>query len=341
MTGFEAIKALRAFMGGTPPDEELIHLLLSHGCGYLFPDRLPTEKLALNRMAVKERLRVCKDVFARIDFPYAVVKGAVLSQRVHDDPFRRMSGDVDLLIRRQDADALKALLHAEGFIQGRITEEGVVPFSRREILFQTAMSHQTAPYIKETGHPLCPYVNVDANMDILWGESEARGDMDLVLAHTESANILGTSLRRLTPEMEFIALCLHHYKDINSLYLLSRGSLRLKPFMDLYLYLKNVRPRADVICTLAEKLSVGAYLCVCLAQVNEIFSDEISEAYYQALIPYEQKELNNALGLNAQERRSWDISLLERLFHSDLLTHISSRLTTEDKMKIELNSHFM
>lgn len=341
MTQAEILKAIRAFAAGGEADEDFSQILFRHGCGYLLPHRLPAEETALNRVAIKERFRVCKGVFERIDFPYAVIKGAVLSRRVHGDPFARRSGDVDLLIRRQDADALKAILYAEGFLQGRITEEGLVPFTRREILFQTAMSHQTAPYLKETGHPLCPYVNVDVNLDILWGECEVRGDMDFVLAQTEAVQILDVPLRQLTPEMEFIALCLHHYKDMNSLYLLSKGGLRLKPFFDLYLYLKNVRPDAEAICAAAEKLSVGAYLCACLSQVYAIFADEVSERYWQALLPYEQKGLADSFGLSEKERKPWGLSLPERLFHPELSSYMLSLCSEEDKKKIKMNALFM
>lgn len=46
--------------------------------------------------------------------------------------------------------------------------------------------------------------------------------MGLVLSATEPAEICGAPLRKLSCEMELIALCLHHYKDANSLFLLMR-----------------------------------------------------------------------------------------------------------------------
>ncbi|MBQ9121534.1 MAG: nucleotidyltransferase family protein [Clostridia bacterium] len=341
MTHSEILEELRAFVCGHAPSEELADLLMRHGCGYLLPDGLPQEERILNRIAVTERYRICRSVFERIRFPYAVVKGAVLSERMHGDPFARASGDVDLLIRRQDADSMKALLLSEGFVQGRVTDGGIVPFTRQEILFQTAMSHQTAPYIKQTGHPLCPYVNVDVNLDVLWGECEARGDMELVLSHGEEASLLGVSLRRLSPEMELVALCLHHYKDMNSLYLLTKSGLRLKPLFDVYLYLKNVRPAPDGIQRIAEALGVGDYLYVCIAHAHEIFADEISASYLGHLAPLGNTELLNSFGLNASERKQWKLSLPERLFHPSLATYVLAHCSEGERKKIEFNNLLM
>lgn len=259
----ELLKAIRVLAGGSSPDTDIAEFLYRHRCYYLL-STLPrplyaqalTAENALNRIAVKERYKACRSLFEQISFPYAVIKGAVLSHMAYGDPFVRHSGDIDLLICRKDADALKALLLSLGFVQGRITDGGIVPFSRHEILFQATASHQSAPYVKQTGNPLCPYVNVDVNMDILWGESEEKADMDTVLANTERTVLLDVPFRKLTAEMEFIALCLHHYKDMHSLYLLSGGSMRLSLFCDLYYYLRNVHPGTEKLRALARALRV-------------------------------------------------------------------------------------
>ena len=53
--------------------------------------------------------------------------------------------------------------------------------------------------------------------------------MGLFLSATEPAEICGAPLRKLSCEMELIALCLHHYTDANSLFLLMQNGLRLSP----------------------------------------------------------------------------------------------------------------
>ena len=243
MTNIEIIESVRAAACGQVPRQDISALLYRHGCHSIllrFADprlkqQLIVEK-ALNTVAVKERFKACKCLFEQNDIQYAVIKGAILSYALYGDPFIRSSGDIDILIHRRDTDKTKALLKETGFVQGRATEHGIVPFSRREILFQSSMSHQTAPYVKQTGNRLCPYVNLDVNTDIMWGESEEKSDMDIVLNFTEKFELLGTHFYKFSPAMEFISLCLHHYKDMNSLYLLSKGSLRLGLFCDIYDY---------------------------------------------------------------------------------------------------------
>lgn len=61
-------------------------------------------------------------------------------------------------------------MQKNNFIQGRIVGNNIFPLSREEIMFQTLMTHQTAPYIKKTSNVFCPFVNVDINTDIVWGK---------------------------------------------------------------------------------------------------------------------------------------------------------------------------
>ena len=348
MTNQQIIKAVRTLALGAVPDIDISELLYQHGCEYLLsliPNSPYWKELMLKRVlnvaACRERYRTCRCVFDQTEIPYAVLKGAVLSQVAYGDPALRSSGDIDILIRRQDASRLKQFLYSNGFVQGRVTDNGIVPFSRREILFQTSMSHQTAPYIKETGSRLCPYINLDVNMDILWGENEEKADMDYVLEYTEYGNLFDVSFRKLTPEMDFLSLCLHHYKDMNSLYLLSGGSLRLRLFCDIYFYLSHVHPDVQKLTALCRHLHVGKYIYVCLFHTREIFGDGVCNTYLEALAQERDATLLDAYGLNAKERRKWRMGLLERLFHSNLSGYLQSQFTEAEKEKIKMNRELM
>lgn len=79
---------------------------------------------------------------------------------------------------------------------------------------------------------------MDVNYDIFWGERDEQADMDAFLTNLRNIAIEGVEVRELAPEEEFISLCLHHYKDMNSVYLLSMGNLRLSLLCDIYYYLK-------------------------------------------------------------------------------------------------------
>ena len=349
----DILNAVRALAQGKQPAADISDILYEHGCFYLLSmlkaenryTKAAQTQAVLNRISVRERYAVCRPLFQAFDdagIPYAVVKGAVLSQAVYGDCGLRASGDIDLLMDRRDIDEVEAVLAGNGFIQGRVTDEGVVPFTRKELLFQTALSHQTAPFIKRTTNPLCPYVNVDINLAILWGESRVKGDMGLVLSATEPAEICGAPLRKLSCEMELIALCLHHYKDANSLFLLMQNGLRLSLFCDIYFYMKRCRPDLHVLGTLCRQLQVTAYVYYCLYYANRVFDDDALLSPYLSTLETERAiGLLDTYGLEEAERKKWDMDFEERLFHPDFAGYFRTCLTPSDINKIQANSRFM
>ena len=341
MTADKIIEAVRAHVRGEEAEKnDILDILRAHRCYPLIKQGNTAQEMmerVVNLAAVKERYRVCEPFFKNASFPYAVIKGAVLSSAVCGDPYRRVSGDIDILINRRDTDKAKTVLKSCGFVQGRVTENGIVPFSRKEILYQTSTSHQTAPYVKETANRLCPYVNVDINMDILWGECEHRSNMDEVLCHRENHSLFDINFYKLTPEMEFVALCLHHYKDMNSIYLLSQRGLSLGLLCDIYFYLKNARPIANKIGEISRQFDVGKYVYVCLSHTMEIFEDTLLIPYMENLKNDCDERLLNSFGLNDKERKYWDIPLKERLFHPALPQYMKKFLTDADVEKINVN----
>lgn len=346
------LESIRALANDEPLAFDISRLLYEHNCFCLLSKHpgphAYTEQLqadgALNRICVRERYRQCLPIFEALEsggISYAVIKGAVLSQAAYGDAAARRSGDIDLLISQRDIDEVKRLLLNDGFVQGRVTDEGIVPFTRRELLFQTAMSHQAAPFIKETGNPLCPYVNVDVNLDILWGESETKTDMDFVLSETEPVDICGISVRKLPGEMELIALCLHHYKDMNSLYLLSQGSLKLSLFCDLYFYLRRSKLDTIRLKTICDKLKVRDYVYYCLYYTSRLFNDSLFGGYLSAVKTEKSEGILNTFGLAHEEKREWSLDFFERLFSADLNRYLSLNLSAADWDKIQVNREYM
>lgn len=341
MTNDEIISSVRSLVKGEQPITDVCEILFRHKCFYLLSmlknnPYLKTLTLArvVNSAALKERYTALQPFFENSPFPYAVIKGAVLSQAAYKDLLIRSSGDIDILISRKNSDQMKEYLRSLGFIQGRILEDRIVPFSRREILFQTAMSHQTAPYVKETESKLCPFINVDVNTDIFWGERNEKADMDFVLSNTCVTNVLGLKINKLSPEAEFISLCLHHYKDMNSLYLLYEGSLTLSHYCDIYFYLINNALDRQKLTDLAEKLNAGQYLYYCIYYANLIFDSPVLNKYLTLLEKHKNQQTLDSYGLTKDEQKAWQITFFDRLFHQDLQSYIKKHLTQKDMNNI-------
>lgn len=339
------IEKIRKLVKENTSCPELIPLLERHKCLYLrnlTGDIKAKMDIYLSKAAVTESYQTCKPVFNSLSqIPYAVIKGAVLSNDAYGSPFIRKSGDIDLLTSREYVDTIKDILREHGFIQGKVTEDGLISCSRKELLFQTAMSHQTAPFIKQTSNPLRPYVKIDVNMDILWGESNQSIDMDYVLSHSTEAEIAGVTVKRLLPEMSFISLCLHHYKDMNSIYLLYEGGLRLNLFCDIYYAFRNSPLDLDRLRQQSEALGVASYLYYCIYYTNEVFDDPDLANFLDSWSVYQDDRLMGSFGLTDSERKTWRVPFNERLFADHIQSLLEEQLDDADRAKITLNERFM
>lgn len=352
------LESIRILAAGSQPnlgDSELAsfsQLLFHHGCFYLlslieqthpYTPQLKIRAL-LNRNSVDERYKNCQPVFQELEtigIPYAVIKGAVLSIAAFGSPYSRCSGDIDLLVNRCDVDIVKQIMLNHGFTQGRATKEGVKPFTRSELLFQATLSHQTAPFVRATGNKFCPFTEVDINMDIFWGERLQKTNMDFVLAQTTKGNVCGTTIKKLSPEMELISLCLHHYKDMNSIYLLSHNSLTLKLFCDIYFYFKNENIKPEKLYALCKQLGASEYVYYCLYYTDYIFNNPLLKEHCHALYSPKAQRLLNTFGLGNNEIQEWEISFLERLLYTDIHTYFQNTLSPNLLRKIETNEQYM
>lgn len=326
-------------------DDSFRALLLAHGCIFLANKLTPNKQQfidALSILEVRERIKHVSPLLNLLqNVPYAMIKGPVLSKRIYGSPFLRRSGDLDLLLRRQDLDEAKRILLQCGFVQGRVVDEQIVPFTRQELVYQNLQSHQTAPFVKATGNPLCPFVNLDLNTSVFWGEYHSAGDADFVLKYTEEDTLLDIPVKRLTPEMEFLALCLHHYKDMNSIFLLAVKGLRLGLFSDLFYYLKNAPLNLDKLLTLSEQLHAGPYVYYCLWHTDQLFDAALLKPYVQMFSSEEGNVLLDTYGLCDAERHSWNIDFPERIFSPSFREKFYDALNEQERSKIQTNLRHM
>lgn len=341
----DGIRRLRA--GESFDNAELAGILEVHGC-YALLSKMPCGKMkatvfaAVNNNIVKRRFFECAPVFEELkEIPYAVIKGAVLSERIYGSPAMRKSGDIDLLVAQDDLDAVKKILKKHGFIQGRVTDDRIVPYTRAELVYQKTYTHQAAAFVKSTDNRMCPFVNVDVNLDIFWGESKAHADMREFLNNTETTELYGVKFRRLSPVQEFISLCMHHYKDLNSLYLLADNRINLSLFCDIDRYLTCVKPDVKQLRKVCDKLGVTGYITFCLWHTNCVFPSEITDDYLKIFPVCEAKDLIERIGLCEDEYKSLRSGISKMLFDDAFAQELDAMLTENDRKKIEVNRKYM
>lgn len=332
------------------PVVDISELLFEHKCYYLMGLSQLSQKqqkklnmvLAVNEINHKTRYSSLHNIFRILDSTnYAVVKGAILSNAAYFQPNMRNSLDVDFLIHPSCTKQIKDIFLANGFVQGYTRGNEIIPYQRKEAVFYISNSHQLAPFIAPTKNQLCPFVSVDFNFNIIWGESKKEIDMNFVLSELKDETIYGQTIKKLSCEMEFIHLCLHHYKDLNSIYLISKGSIKLNLFSDIFYYIVHTDLDVKKMLYISENMDVSKYIYYCLFYCGEIFShtklDELILAYKFSA----DDDLIGSYGLHESERKKWCFSFYDRLFMEDFPQKFIATLSENEKMKIEKNYEFL
>ena len=185
--------------------DDLLNFLFKHKCLYLLSKATNILKhqyyyLTTNQIIQEFRYSYCKNIFLQLkDIKYAIIKGAVLSNSIYGTPFYRISGDIDILISPKDASKVTEILINEGFQQGKIHNEKITASSREERIYHKLYTHQLSSFQKKTDFLLCPFITIDINFDITWGEEKQKIDIDKFLSHVEITSICNVNVKKLSP----------------------------------------------------------------------------------------------------------------------------------------------
>ena len=259
---------------------------------------------------------------------YSVVKGDALSKLAYGRVNQRFYNDVDMIVSRANLKELNYILFKCGYEQREHSRE-------ENILFLSA-SHQTLPYTCKHN-----YLTIDINFDILWGEYEGkRIDIEEFLSDTIEMEIYGVKVKTLPPLKAMIQLILHHYKDMNSLFLLAtRKSIRYDMFKDVYYLLKNNLDAIplDKLYAMSAEYEIIPYVFYVLYYTGQVFDDDLLKQYIEAFRTPEGEALLNCYGLCKKERREWKCDFKTRLDSDNLYELIKEDLTERDKEKIAIN----
>lgn len=322
----------------------LDHILLQNNCYYLYNKNKKTtnQQIILNSAIQLQQYKACRSAFYALEnIPYAHIKGGALSSRIYGKPSYRFTSDIDILVSPSHIDIVKEILRNDGFIQGKVVMDDIEPYSRKDLVFYSGFSHQLAPFIKKTGNDLCPYAHIDVNFSVMWGESSLAFDIDDFLENTMAFELYGIKMSCLSPLFDFISLCLHHYKDMNSIYILASRGYNLSQFCDIYFYLKNAVLDVDQLVEQATKYGVRDYIYYCIYYANEIFGDPGLDIYLVKLNSPTSQKLLDCYGLSDLERREWEIPFYERLLDQKFRDKFYSMLNDNERKKIALNRNFL
>ncbi len=286
----------------------------------------------LNQFIRQRHYSNCLELFDELcEYNYAVVKGEPLSKLAFNCLNERCSSDIDILIPKKYINNIEKLLLKHNFYSNKN--------AHGDRVMMLICSHQVASWHKSNSP--CGQVIIDLNFDIFWGEYEGkRIDIEEFLLDTIEMEIYGVKVKTLPPIKAMIHLILHHYKDMNSLFLLAtRKSIRYDMFKDVYHLLKNNLDAIplDKLYAMSVEYEIIPYVFYVLYYTGQVFDDDILKQYIEAFRTPEGEALLNCYGLCEKERREWKCDFKTRLDSDHLYELIKDDLTERDKEKIAIN----
>lgn len=315
--------------------EYLATILNDHGCYYLLSKiRDVSYEIIKNGDVVEYSLKVLGPVFKELEnkkVPYAFLKGPLLSFLAYNNVDLRRFRDFDILVDSSCLGTLENILYKNGFKSGSIVKGRFVEATRMKKLFYATNTHQVMPYVLETGNSILPFIEIDVNKSILWGEAKQQININQLIGSSCQNYVLNeTKCVSFDIILFFISLCLHHYKDMNSPYILfTKNRISLRRICDVFYYIKNNQTNMSAIdlVNTCNKLNVAKYVYYMIYSCNLVFNANFLDEYLLSLYSDTYEDLIDTFGLKNNEIYKWNISFYERIFGNNLKDYITCNVS--------------
>lgn len=229
---------------------------------------------------IRQHLKELSQSLINEHVAHVLLKGSVLSNLTDETLIysdgERVSNDIDILVKPDGISAVSDVLKKLGYIQGTYNaeENEITPFSRMEILKRRMNRGETAPFLRLTGIPEFPFIEVDINFSL---GNIPGGYQDLLTVMIDERSIYHgkVELSVTNEELFFLHLIMHQFKESNLYFMVERGKdLDLYKLVDIYyLWKENIFDK-ELFDRLVEKYRVQKEVGAVLGQVGRIFDDE-------------------------------------------------------------------
>lgn len=152
--------------------------------------------------------------------------------------------------------------------------------------------------------------------------------------------IYNSTIKTLSVKYAYIHLILHHYKDMNSIYMLTtHNSIKKRMLEEIYLFICNYNDEllGNEIIDLCEDMNILEYVFYALYYVNKIYNNKNVCLFLNKIKKEDYLKFIDYYGLNDNERKKWKVPFEQRI-NSNIYKIIKDDLTLEDKDKIRINS---
>lgn len=251
----------------------------------------------------------------------AVRKGAHLAFHTYRHPGLRPMDDFDLLVTKDTAPAVVAVLNDLGYSQGRPGAGGEIqPFTRRQQVFWQLHGSDLPTFFRPAESPYIRAFGVDVNVELALPGKGLRAPVDDFLDRAAQSRVGEAPCLVLAPEDTVIDLSLHLYKNSTVLRFMALGKhRRLLKYVDLAEFLKQERARFSWQAMLARVRSLGVVGPVFFAftHLESLFPASVPRDVLAELAGYvaRPEEILQTYGQwDLPEPRRWQVPFLQRFF---------------------------
>ncbi len=291
----------------------------------------------INKLLSKRRYESCRQLFENLNedsVTFAIVKGDILSKQIYGCIGYRRSSDIDILVGHQDIEKIKNILRKNGFFQLSTGDKECR--NRKQEVFWAYCTHQVFPFVKIEDNLR---IIIDLNFDIYWSEKKNEFKTREVLQRNVISNIYSIQVPIVDHEMAFVLMCLHHYKDTHSVFLISQGGYKLSIFVDIFAFILCNNINYSKLIDYINLLNAKQYVLWCIFSTEKLFPHQKLK-YLLALINDNDSEIIDTYGLGGEEYY-WYYDLYDRLFKIEFLRDFTNSLSPEQKEIIRKNLLYM
>lgn len=223
---------------------------------------------------------------------YALVKGIHLESFLYekqDGLIRRCFNDIDILVEKKDIRFINSILEIRGYIKGEYSPElnEIIEYSREEAVKFLMTSHQSAPFIKNSGiGSRCKgdSLNIDINFSIFDGgnKEDPISTRELLEHVVERKTIYGNTYYSLKLEHDLLQLVYHLYKDTKyEIKRINNEQLLLYSLIDIYRFINSYGDYIDwdYFCNIVKDANIVEEFSQLFRYIKKWSSNEYIDAF--------------------------------------------------------------
>ncbi len=216
------------------------------------------------------------DALERAELDVLVRKGPYLAHCLYPDPAVRHMSDLDLLIKREDADAIESVAARLGYRQGWVSDDlrTMQPVKRQELLFWKLNAASLPPFTRLTGIPEAEVFMIDLRHGLLEPSSRKQLDMGDWFSRATDYRIFGRRVRVPCPEDFIIDVSVHIYREATTIAAVNRQrDISLSRYIDLLLLIRAAEVDPVSFAARVKECGVAPETYYALHFLGEIYAD--------------------------------------------------------------------